>query len=284
MTRRKRPETEETFNETLPADDVTVPASLIGDAPEIWGPVPATIEISAEADAQPASEAPVSSEGSEPPPASKAPPPSKAPPALEAPTPLEAPASFETPPRPMARPASKARPRPCRARSRKFAVLASAALVAVVVLGLAAYGYATSTAQQPVSTNRPYIGSTQGCDWAYWASTNHFSAWQEYQPDQIVGSLFSHASTYADLTLADALGNQVNGEDVRRTLIREGVTAALNAAHDSLAYPFARYADGADGRPPLVPTINRLLTSGTDAEIVQFTADLSTADHLGCPL
>jgi len=113
---------------------------------------------------------------------------------------------------------------------------------------------------------------------------DHFSVWEEYQPDQRVGSLYGHAGNYADMSFAEALGNQTSGEDVRLTLLREAVTAALNAANDSLAFPYARYDNGVDGRPPLVPTTNRLFTSGADAEIVQFTNDLSQANALGCPL
>ena len=73
---------------------------------------------------------------------------------------------------------------------------------------------------------------------------DHFSAWEEYQPDQRVGSLYGHAGNYADMSFAEALGNQTSGEDVRLTLLREAVTAALNAANDSVAFPFARYDDG----------------------------------------
>ena len=143
---------------------------------------------------------------------------------------------------------------------------------------------AGATAPPQPATNPPFMGSTQGCDAAFWATPDHFPDWEEYTPDQPVGSIFGHAGTYATISLADALGNQTSGEDARRTLLREAVAAALNAANDSLAFPYTRYDTGVDGRPPLVPTTNRLLTSGTDAEIVQFTNDLSQANALGCPL
>ena len=128
------------------------------------------------------------------------------------------------------------------------------------------------------------MGSTQGCDSTFWARPDHFPAWEEYDPGQRVGSVIGHAGTYSDMSLSDTLGNQTSGEAARRALLREAVAAALNAANDSLAFPYARYDVGVGGRPAIVPTTNRLLTSGTDADILQFTSDLAQANHLGCPL
>lgn len=177
-----------------------------------------------------------------------------------------------------------------RSSNLKIVAVGVGALLVLGALGLAStqngFGAPPPTATQPppAATNAPYVGTTQGCDSSFWAMPDHFSSWEEYVPDQRVGSLFGHAENYAEMSLADALGNQTSGEDSRRTLLREAVTAALNAANDSLAFPYARYEDGVDGRPPIVPTTNRLLTSGTNAEIVEFINDLSLANHLECPL
>jgi hypothetical protein len=170
----------------------------------------------------------------------------------------------------------------------KIVAVVAAALLVLGALGLAftqnAFGGPVTSAHPSLPVVQPYLGSTQGCDASYWASPEHFQAWEEYQPDQLVGSLFGHARNFADMSLAEALANPLSGEDVRRALIRQAVTAALNAANDALAFPYARYNDGVDKRPPLVATTNRLLTSGADADIAKFTADLSQANQLGCPL
>lgn len=176
-----------------------------------------------------------------------------------------------------------------RISNRKILAVGVGALVVVATLGFAytqnAFGSPPPTATQPpaAATNPPFLGSTQGCDASFWASTDHFPAWEEYAPDQSVGSLFGHAGTYADMSLVDVLGTQASGEDARRILLREAVAATLNAANDALAYPYARYDTGVNGLPPIVPTTNRLLTSGTDAEILEFTGGLSGMNDLGCP-
>ncbi len=147
----------------------------------------------------------------------------------------------------------------------------------------AAHPSSGATVHPSAATNPPFVGSTQGCDSSFWAAPAHFPAWEEYAPDQPVGSLFGHAGTYATMTLVQAMASPTAGEDARRTLLREAVTAALNAANDSLAFPFARYDAGVAGRLPIVPTTNRLLTAGIAADIVGFANDLSQANHLSCP-
>ena len=170
-------------------------------------------------------------------------------------------------------------------------------LMAVVVGGLlllATVGVASSqnlfggspaaTPAPRAGSNPPYMGSTQGCAATFWANSEHYAAWEEYTPDQLVGTVFGHAGTYASMSFANALAGQTSGEDARRTLLRQAVAAALNAANDSLAFPYARYDTGVDGRPPLVPTTNRLFATGSDQEIAQFTSELAQANSLGCPL
>jgi hypothetical protein len=165
------------------------------------------------------------------------------------------------------------------------AVGAAAVIVLALVAGaLASRGNAhNAVAASPSSGNgAPFLGATEGCNSTFWAS--HASAWEEYEPSQPISSIFSHAGSYASMTLIDALGGSASGEDARRALLREGGTAALNAANDSLGYPYARYSAGVGGRAPLIPTTNRLMTSGSDSEVAAFAAELAAANDLACPL
>jgi hypothetical protein len=108
--------------------------------------------------------------------------------------------------------------------------------------------------------------------------------WEEHRPDQLIGTFFPDPDEYAQLSLADALRRTPREDDVRRRLIRQAVAAMLNAAHESLGYPYSRYEIGIDGRPPIVPTVADLLRTGTPDEIVGFTRELAAANALGCPL
>jgi hypothetical protein len=127
-----------------------------------------------------------------------------------------------------------------------------------------------------------YVGSTEGCTAAFWADPAHYAAWEEYTTDQPVDSVLSHARGYESVTLAQALA--LPDGTPRDVLVREAVASLLNAANDSLAYPFVRYSTGLDGRPAIVPTTNQLLTSGSDDDMASFAAQLAAANGLGCPL
>ena len=210
--------------------------------------------------------------------------------------PSEVVAQPQTPAQPQATPPTEPSADSSRRFNRKIVAIAVGAALVLGTLGLATAQNSTgaptptprpsaaAAASPNTGTNPPYMGSTQGCDSTFWARPDHFPAWEEYDPGQRVGSVFGHAGTYSDMSLSDTLGNQTSGEAARRALLREAVAAALNAANDSLAFPYARYDVGVGGRPAIVPTTNRFLTSGTDADILQFTSALSLANHLGCPL
>jgi hypothetical protein len=86
------------------------------------------------------------------------------------------------------------------------------------------------------------------------------------------------------MTLAQALDLPADDSDVRGALVREAIAAILNAAHESLEYPYSRFQIGIDGRPPIVPTVAELLRNGSSADIVKFTRLLAHANSLGCPL
>jgi hypothetical protein len=133
------------------------------------------------------------------------------------------------------------------------------------------------------SSARPYLGTTEGCKPSFWAMRGSFHLWEEYRPSDIVGRFFPDPDDYAQLTLADAL-RSAPGQDARRRLIRQAIAAMLNAAHESLDYPYSRYEVGIDGRPAIVPTVAELLRTGTTDDIAGFARDLAAANELGCPL
>jgi hypothetical protein len=112
----------------------------------------------------------------------------------------------------------------------------------------------------------------------------NFDIWEEHRPDEVVGMFFSEPDEYAQLPLADALQPTPAEDDVRRRLIRQAIAAILNAAHESLDYPYSRYEVGIDGRPPIVPTVAERLRTGATQEIAGFARELAAANRLGCPL
>ena len=133
------------------------------------------------------------------------------------------------------------------------------------------------------STAKPHLGTTEGCKPSFWAKPGNFDLWEEHRPDDLVGIFFPEPADYAQLGLGDALQPTPDG-DPRRTLIREAVAAILNAAHESLEYPYSRYQPGVDDRHPIVPTVAELLRTGTQSEMSDFERDLTAANDLGCPL
>ncbi len=134
--------------------------------------------------------------------------------------------------------------------------------------------------------NPPVMGDTDGCTAAYWIESGRSGTWEEHQPGQLVGTLFSQAGPYEGATLAEALELEDGpaNEAARASLMREAVVGLLNAAHDSLEYPYRRYDPGIDGRPGIVPRTNELMASGSPEQIEAFVAELSSANVLGCPL
>lgn len=158
-------------------------------------------------------------------------------------------------------------------------------LIIAVALVVAACsgGSGPTTTPSPTPAGTPHLGSTEGCPPAFWAQATNFPQWEEHRPDEMVGVFFSYPEDYAQLTLADAL-LPTHEDGGQGTLIRQAIAAILNAAHDSLEYPYSRFDVGIDNRRPIVPTVAELLRTGTPDELAGFAAELAAANELGCPL
>lgn len=158
----------------------------------------------------------------------------------------------------------------------RFTVLLPA-LALIALIG----GIAPSSSASAVN-----VGDTEGCTPGYWKQSQHFDSWEEYSPNQLVSTVFSNASPYSSRTLLQALnlrgGPGVDG--AKQILLRAAVAAVLNAAHDSLEYPYRRHDPGFNGEPAIVPTVNSLLASGNRQAMLAFASDLDKANNLGCPL
>ncbi len=123
----------------------------------------------------------------------------------------------------------------------------------------------------------------EGCTPGYWK--NHTSNWEEYSPDQTVGSVFTlppELSMYADVTLEEALAFKggPGTEGGARILLRAATAAFLNAAHEGLGYPYRRFAEPGN----LDAQITAALASGDRGAMLTLAAWLDEANTLGCPL
>jgi len=147
------------------------------------------------------------------------------------------------------------------------------AVVAVLVVGL--FGASGASA-----TN---IGDDEGCTPGFWK--NNPGAWEEYNPDARLDSVFTIPAAFGELaddTLLDALSYKGGPEsiDKAKLLLHHAVAAILNAAHEGIGYPFRRDV------PPLaiIPTVNSALAGG-DVDVMSDLKDvLDAANNLGCPL
>lgn len=152
------------------------------------------------------------------------------------------------------------------------------ALAAVAFTLLAAL--AVLAVPSPVAANN--IGN-QGCTPGYWK--NHSDNWEEYSPNQTIASVFplpAGLSQYGSLTLLQGLSLQggkgaTGGAEI---LLRAGIAAFLNAAHEGVGYPYRRYADPGD----IGPKITQALASMDKDQMVALAAWLDAANKLGCPL
>ena len=126
----------------------------------------------------------------------------------------------------------------------------------------------------------------QGCTPGYWK--NHTSNWQEVPPSRLFSAPFSPGTSGVlqgltlEQTLAGGGGPGVAGAEV--ILARAATAAFLNAAHDGVLYPWRRSAEGLDGRPPLLATVNAALASGDRQTMIDLASRLDTDNNLGCPL
>jgi hypothetical protein len=156
----------------------------------------------------------------------------------------------------------------------------------VGLVTLLAVGCSGPAATPTPTPNPPHTGTTEGCPSTYWQQPEHFDEWEEYQPGHVVGTFYKVSGPLAGMTLAEVLEQPAEtvDEDPVRTLLREAVTALLNAAHEELEYPYSRYTGGAEGRPPLVETVDGVLAQGDTGQIQDFAAELAEVNGLGCPL
>lgn len=153
--------------------------------------------------------------------------------------------------------------------------LRSRSVVAIAVLMMS--GLALSSA-----ASADNIGN-EGCTPGYWK--NHTGNWQEYSPDMTVAELFplpASLSSLGSLTLEEALdGGGGPGElGAAKILLRAGVAAFLNAAHEGLGYPYRRYDEPGN----IGPRITAALASGDRHAMLDLAAELDAANNLGCPL
>ena len=148
----------------------------------------------------------------------------------------------------------------------------------IVVLAIASLPVALS----PFGVGAVTIGN-QGCTPGYWK--NHTSNWEEYVPNQTVGSVFGSGLPQSADSLLTALkyggGSGVDG--ARRILLRAAVAATLNAAHDSLGYAWRRFA-----APPapsgFIPIVKSLLAGSNRDAMLAYAGTLDKLNNSGCPL
>ena len=135
----------------------------------------------------------------------------------------------------------------------------------------------------PASANE--IGH-EGCTPGYWK--NHTENWQEAHPGTLFSARYAPGTSgvLAGLTFQAALaGGGGSGVAGAETILARAATAAyLNAAHEGLGYPWRRAAEGLDGRPALVPTVNAALASGDRATMLALASRLDADNNLGCDL
>lgn len=151
------------------------------------------------------------------------------------------------------------------------------AIVAALVAALLIAG--------PTAVQADTQGDTDACTPGYWK--NHEANWEEYQPHWRLGNIHLEFlpddpvfDQWRDLTLREAL--RLRGgpgfEGAARLLIKTGVAAYLNAAHDSLFYPNTRRND-------LQVLIEDALSSMDRATIIALHEQLDEEfNDLACPL
>ena len=152
--------------------------------------------------------------------------------------------------------------------------IAAIALAAALPLTAATTGVAQATGYHPPP---PPPRGEEGCTPGYWK--NHTTAWDQYRPNQTVGSVFSGATaSLADDTLLQALnyggGSGVIGAE--RILLRAAVAALLNARDADVDYPL--YVNEVRNR------VSAALASDNRQRILALATDLDRKNNLGCPL
>ena len=138
------------------------------------------------------------------------------------------------------------------------------------------------------------VGS-EGCTPGYWK--NHEDSWEEYRPDQTLkftavsrpGYRDDHffvwpatLSSFETMTMRDALrlGGGPGLVGATNVLMRATAAAYLNAAHDSVGYPYRRF----DEPDAIRRDVANALQSQDRATILALAGRLDAANNLGCPL
>jgi hypothetical protein len=120
----------------------------------------------------------------------------------------------------------------------------------------------------------------QGCTPGYWKQEQHFDSWGPtgYSPTDSVGDVFAEApGDLAGDSLVVALdypgGPGLSGAS--RILLRAGVAATLNAAHDDLNYEIADPGD-------VIDAVNKALASGKRGVMLELAGKLDEYNNAGC--
>lgn len=120
-------------------------------------------------------------------------------------------------------------------------------------------------------------GYSEGCPASYWRFTQD---WQEYTPQDQIDHLFAippRLFAYETTPLILALNFEDDLPDER--LLREGVAAFLNAAHEGVAYPYRRFAEPLN----IKAYVDDVLEEGNIDRINILADKLEEANNLDCP-
>jgi hypothetical protein len=147
-----------------------------------------------------------------------------------------------------------------------------------------AVGTPADAAAVTASDPSHYFGKVlcdQGCSSGYWKT--HTGAWAPtgYTPGQKVNTVFSEAGRYPSLggsTMLQALsfsgGSGLQG--AAESLLKQAVTAVLNASHSGIAYPRTP--------PEVIADVNAALASNSRDTMLGLATALDHDNNQGCPL
>lgn len=124
----------------------------------------------------------------------------------------------------------------------------------------------------------PVAACDEGCTPGYWK--NHLESWDNYSPNQTLGSVFvipSELASLRNVTLLKALdgGGGPGLTGAAKILLRAGVASLLNA--DVLMETFG-YVDW------VIPQVNRALDHPDRVQMLLYAEWLDGLNNQGCPL
>ena len=141
----------------------------------------------------------------------------------------------------------------------------------------------TNTPVPPTATptNTPLPPSSgNGCTPGYWKQSQHRDSWEPtgYSPYRKLNRVFDDTGYLGNRTLLQALsfegGSSLYG--AKRTLLRAGVAAVLNAAHPDIDYPLTT--------GEVINSVNSALAGNDRATILSLADQLDNYNNLGCNL